>query len=237
MKRHGKWQLHQHNLFVSEGFQADSLTAALPDPKSVQEVITTGHTREFTHDQLGFSVVDEPLDLLGPSHGSAPSSSVSQPSVLVDQPAVEVHDDDMETSAQPSSAVAAPAPFEAPIAHDEPVQPDDVAAGPDEIVLDGTRIDSSSSLAVIKAACESLGVSTHGSRLQLFKRLMSHLQQHELLAAHSVKHNLSKELQRQVNQPAVPAEPSEEEVREHNTTHIPYKDWCELCVAHKGRQD
>ena len=143
----------------------------------------------------------------------------------------------MKTSAQPSSAGAAPAPFEAPIVHDEPVQPDDVAAGRDEIVLDGARIDSSSSLTVLKAACSSLAVSTHGSRLQLFKRLVSHLQQQDLLAAHSVKHNLSKELQRQVNQPAVPAEPSVEEVREHNAAHIPYKGWCELCVAHKGSQD
>ena len=137
-------------------------TAALPDPKSVPEVITIGHTREFTHDQLGFSVVDEPLDLLGPSHGSAARAAASQPSVFVDQPAVEVHDDDMESSAQPSSA---PAPFEAPIAHDEPAQPDDVAAGPDEIVLDGAGIDSSSSRTVLKAACKSLDVSTHGSPL------------------------------------------------------------------------
>ena len=73
VKRHGKLQLHQHNLFVTEGSEGDSLTAALPDPKSVQEVITIGHTHEFTHDQLGFSVVDEPLDLLEPSDGSAPS--------------------------------------------------------------------------------------------------------------------------------------------------------------------
>ena len=157
--------------------------------------------------------------------------------VVVDQPAVEQKDDDMEAVAQPPVAGPAPAAFEAPIAPDEPAQPDDVAAGPEEIVLDGTRINSSSSLTVLKAACSSLGVSTHGSRLQLFKRLVQHLQQQELLAAHSVKHNLSKDLQRPVNQPGVPSEPSAEEVREHNATHIPYKDWCELCVAHKGRQD
>eukprot|EP00435_Cladocopium_sp_Y103_P063572 s1132_g25.t1 len=59
----------------------------------------------------------------------------------------------MSSSAQPSPAVQVPAPFEAPIAPDEQAEADDVAAGPDEIVLDGTRIDSSSSLAVLKAAC------------------------------------------------------------------------------------
>ena len=52
-----------------------------------------------------------------------------------------------------------------------------------------------------------------------------------------MKHSLSKELQRPVNQPGIPAEPTEEEVREHNMTHIPFKPWCELCIAHKSRQD
>ena len=84
VKRHGKWQLHQHNLFVTEDFLGDSPAMALPDPSSVQEVITIGHTREFTHEHLGFSVVDEPLDLLAPLHGSATSSSASQPLVFVD---------------------------------------------------------------------------------------------------------------------------------------------------------
>ena len=110
-------------------------------------------------------------------------------------------------------------------------------AGPDEIILDGTRIDSNSSLAVLKAACDSLGVSVHDSRAQVFKRLVQHLKQQEMLAAHSVKHNLSKELQRSVSRPGVPAEPSEEEGHEHNATHIPFKAWCELSVAQKERQD
>ena len=169
VKRHGKWQLHQHNLFVTEGCLAKSLTTTLPDPNSVQEVITIGHTCECTHEQLGFAVVDEPLDLLGPLLGSGTGSSSSQPMVVVDQPAVEQKDDDMEAVAQPPVTGPAPAAFEAPIAPDEPAQPDDVAAGPEEIVLDGTRIDSSSSLTVLKAACSSLGVSTHGSRATAFQ--------------------------------------------------------------------
>ena len=49
------------------------------------------------------------------------------------------------------------------MALDEPDPPDEGLAGPEEIVLDGTRIDSSSSLAVLKAACASLGVSVNGS--------------------------------------------------------------------------
>ena len=109
-------------------------------------------------------------------------------------------------------------------------------AGPEEIILDGTHIDSNSPLAVLKAACDSLGLSVHGSSAQLFKRLVQHLNQQDLLAARSVKHNLPKELQRPVQQPGIPPQPSEE-VHEHNATHIPFKGWCDLCVAHKGRQE
>ena len=58
---------------------------------------------------------------------------------------------------------------------------------------------------------------------QLFKRLVYHLKHQEMLAEHSVKHKLAKELQRPVNQPAVPDQPTEQEVMEHNATHIPYK--------------
>ena len=81
---------------TTEGCLAKSLATTLPDPNSVQEVITIGHTCECTHEQLRFSVVDEPLDLLGPLHGSGTGSSSSQPVVVFDQPAVEQNDDDME---------------------------------------------------------------------------------------------------------------------------------------------
>ena len=95
--------------------------------------------------------------------------------------------------------------------------------------MDGARIDRSSSLAVLKTACESLGVSTHGSRLQLFKRLMSHLQQHELLAAHSETQlvqraaETSEQLQNLQSKKCVNTMPRTSHTRSG-----------ELCVAHKG---
>ena len=243
VKRSGRWQLHEHNRFVTDEYAASSLTTSLPNPGSVQEVITIRHTKECTHEQLGFSVVEEALDLLGPLSGSSSSSAAPQPVVAApaleqfDAPAFEQADEAMNLPLQVMPPVDVPGPFEAPVAPDEPDPPDEVLAGADEIVLDGTRIDSTSSLAVLRAACSSLGISVNGSRAQLFKRLVQHLQQQELLAAHSVKHNLGKELQRSANQPGIPAQPTEEEVLEHNVTHIPFKSWCELCVAHKGRQD
>ena len=32
-----------------------------------------------------------------------------------------------------------------------------------------------------------------------------------------------------------PGEPSEEERREHNLTHLPYRSWCKHCVGGRGK--
>ena len=81
VKRFGRWHLHEHNLFITEEFCTGSLTGTLPDPGSVQEVITLGHVRECTCEQVGFSVVEEALDLLGPWRGSSSSPSLPQPPI------------------------------------------------------------------------------------------------------------------------------------------------------------
>ena len=95
VKRSGRWQVYQHNLFVSEEFFTGSLETALPDPSSVQEVLTIGHARECTHDQLGFVVVDEPLDLLRPAHGGPFSSFSSRPAVAIVKPEPVHQDEEM----------------------------------------------------------------------------------------------------------------------------------------------
>ena len=245
VKRFGRWHLLHHNLFISDEFVAGSLVSAMPEPSTVQEVLTFGHAQECTHAQLGFEIFNDALELLEPGSGTSSSSSRPQDVIMLqpvdDRNEVAQHEHveqgrPLEVPQVDIPAADALAPFEPPMAPDEPAV-DEVVAGPDEVSIDGTRIDSTSPLVVLKAACTALGVSTHGSRAQLFKRLVQHLQHQELLASHSVKHSLSKELQRPVNQPGIPAEPTEEEVREHNMTHIPFKPWCELCIAHKSRQD
>ena len=61
----------------------------------------------------------------------------------------------MQPAVEPSQHVDVPGPFEAPIAPDEPADSGDVVIGPDEVVLDGTRIDSTSTLEVLRTACRS----------------------------------------------------------------------------------
>ena len=128
-------------------------------------------------------------------------------------------------------------PDEVPVAADEPPPEPSVLAGPDEITIDGVRVSGSSSLVVLKAACASLGLPQHGNRSQIFTRMVKHLEQQALLAAHSVKHRLQRDLEREPQAPCIPASPSDEEKREHALTHIPFRAWCPLCIAHKARQD
>lgn len=213
VQRGGQWHLHEHNRFISDTFSGTSLTAALPEPHTVEAVITLGHAVECTPEQLGFSIVGSALGLVSPSSA-----------VVAPQPV-------RNSSAQAGADVAIP------MADDEPPVEEELVAGPDEIVIDGSRINSDSPLAVLKAACASLGVASNGNKAQIFKRLMAHLEHQDLLAAHSVKHKLSKELERPPNSPGNPPQPSEDEVREHNLVHIPFQPWCELCIAHKSRQD
>ena len=88
-----------------------------------------------------------------------------------------------------------------PQADDEPMDPEPLVAGQNEILIDGTRIASNSPISVLKTACGALGISGHGSRRQMFSRLVRHLQQQELLASHVVQHKLAAENARQPKAP------------------------------------
>ena len=41
--------------------------------------------------------------------------------------------------------------------------------------------------------------------------------------------------QERIKAMADPRRPTEKEVELHNLTHLPYRNWCELCVAAKGK--
>ena len=123
-----------------------------------------------------------------------------------------------------------------------PVAPDEASdeeqlAGPDEAWIDGVKLSSASTLKALRAGCSALGLATHGNKAQVFAKILKHLEQQSLLAAHSVKRKLEQETERAPSGPGIPPEPSAEEVRQHNLTHFPHRAWCELCIAHKGRQD
>ena len=108
---------------------------------------------------------------------------------------------------------------------------------PDSIMIEGVQVTGESSLIVLRAACESLGLSRTGNRRQCWRRLCSHVQSQQLLLDKQVEHNLPSSRERVADAPPVPAEPDESAKAKHNLTHEPYAPWCPVCVAYRARQD
>ena len=53
----------------------------------------------------------------------------------------------------------------------------------DSVTVDGVQLSMSSSLAAIRAGCESLGLSQRGGKQKCLKRMIEHVQAQELIAA------------------------------------------------------
>ena len=105
------------------------------------------------------------------------------------------------------------------------------------VYIDGTALTVNSPLRALRAGCESFGLSKRGSKQMCLKRMLDHLQMQTLLAAHGAEVKLKAEGEREAKAQHVPKVPTPEEIQQHNLTHEPYKDWCEICVKHRARQD
>ena len=188
--------------------------------RRVVESITVAHNNGSSWN-LGFSVTDDVV---------LPRSGV--PVRLVQPPGQASAAADAPQPPQPEQDVV-PAAEDAEL----PVDARDDSMDHQEVWVDGTKLDSNSFLRTFRAACETLGLPKSGGKQTCLKRLWSHLQTQEMLAAHSVHHQLQDELARPVHSQPVPDEPSEEERARHCLTHQPFAPWCELCVAHCAVQD
>ena len=185
----------------------DQMTAPFNLPQAVEQVITLGHVRPFTDESLQRFFVD--------------MSDESKANAFQNPPA-----------GQQAEAHAVP------IAQPDADEQDQVVPlAQNEIEVAGVRLDSHSEPRLLRDACTNLGLPVWGNRKQLFERLVKHLRQHDLLAAHAARHQIADELERRPVVQAAPGQPTQREIDEHNTTHFPYRAWCEHCVLHKGRQD
>ena len=62
------------------------------------------------------------------------------------------------------------------------------------------------------------------------KRMLDHVQTQTLLAAHSAEVRLKAEAEREVRGQKIPSVPTQVEIDNHNLTHEPFKEWCEVCT-------
>ena len=111
------------------------------------------------------------------------------------------------------------------------------AFNPDRLVVNEVEVRASSTLAVLRAACRFHNLSTSGSKLKCYRRLVNHLQKMELDAAREAAHGSEVVLHREPNAVSVAQLPDEETQRKHQLTHVPYAPWCESCIAFRARPD
>ena len=107
----------------------------------------------------------------------------------------------------------------------------------DMVMVNGVELTPESSLKALKAGCTYHSLSTSGSKVKCFTRLLNHQKQQELEVIHSAVEHSMKELSRVPKAMDLKVPPSEAEVQQHNLTHLPYAPWCSSCVCFRARAD
>ena len=190
----------------------ESLEELLPGVIMPVPVLTIMHRKETTLEQLGIEMLGEyKLEASKPPE-------VPEPPEVIDLPMEEREDE------TPPAVPAAP--------------PGAMLPGPgrDHVEVEGIRLGPDSASSALKAACTSLGIGTSGSKAQLFKRLVGHMQRRHLEDSLALE-RAAKPPEHQPRAQSTPPTPSDEEVALHNLTHVPFKNWCPHCVACRSRGD
>ena len=105
--------------------------------------------------------------------------------------------------------------------------------------VNGQQLSEKSSLAHLREAAEFLGWGRGGSKHSLWTRLNQEIQKIEHRDMFIIANRLYKEQNKHKGLVAVraPRQPSIEERELHELTHVPYREWCDFCVACKGKSD
>ena len=132
-----------------------------------------------------------------------------------------------------------------------PAVPEDPQGGPDSAPIqvaedeadvesihlyDDFYVSNDSKVKDLRVACKWLGVSQAGSKSKMFSRLkQAHLTSLRRSAVEVA--NMEYKSEEHPAEPAAVAgrQPSHRERMLHELTHLPYRDWCQFCVATRGR--
>ena len=192
----------------------------IPNREQVQEVITLAHNYALPYSYLGFEMTDDHDDEEFLSMNGPPPVEISAP---------------MEVEASSAAHPPAADGEAEPVPDDRVVPLEDVDEG--SVVVDGATITLGTPLRVIRIACESLGLSKKGPKKVCFSRICTFIKNQQIVAAHAAESTVVSEQTRVPKFQKAPVTPTPDQVAAHNLTHEPFADWCELCVAHRSRQD
>ena len=103
--------------------------------------------------------------------------------------------------------------------------------------VNGIEIYKDTALATMREARTFYQLSSSGGKKRCFERLWEFQKRLELQTALIAVKEAEMSQQRAPRPQHLAEPPSEEEQLLHQLAHVPYKDWCPACVAHRARQD
>eukprot|EP00435_Cladocopium_sp_Y103_P000040 s2725_g1.t1 len=107
------------------------------------------------------------------------------------------------------------------------------------VVVGSTMIKKDSSIALMRAGAEYLGISKSGSKETLWTRLNQSVQKFEHQRLFQDANKLYREEMeiKGIKPQAQPRAPSDQERMLHEHTHLPFRPWCDFCVSCKSKMD
>ena len=103
--------------------------------------------------------------------------------------------------------------------------------------VEGVSISSELSQRALRAACKSLGISSSGSKAKLYGRIKGHFDQMKIDLTREAALKAKDFSERGAETILLVTPPPQEEIKQHELTHVPYQPWCTSCVMARGRQD
>ena len=107
----------------------------------------------------------------------------------------------------------------------------------DMVLVNGVELTPQSTLQSLKTACSFHGLSTSGSKVKCFSRLLNHQKEQELEIIHAATEQYQVDEARRPKAVDLQEPPSEKEQQLHNLSHLPYAPWCSSCVCFRARAD
>ena len=108
----------------------------------------------------------------------------------------------------------------------------------DSVHVDGQELWSTSPIRDLQHACHHLGISTSGTKQKLFERICGYFSRKSIDDVDEITGRLRQGLEGpQANVRHGVREPTDDERRRHDALHLPFAEWCEVCVQTKGKED